>query len=317
MKPISFFIRSTEFFNAKGFQEIAILGSEESIQSISEKYNLKKINQNDDFDSLLDSNRSGFAEVIIPNRSELSGKTIKDYSMRKRFCIEPIMLFSQGKEIQGDFSDIKIKSGDTIVVYGLWNRIKELRESLDFVVTSALEADGTDSTSTLKALICFGMAIALALFGFPVALAFLSGAVGMVITRVISVEEMYKSIEWKVVFLLAGLIPLGIAMQKTGAAAFIAESMITFMADKELLLLILSIGALSTLFSLVMTNAGAIVVLTPIIIEMAKIGNFDARSMVLLAAVCTANSFILPTHQVNAYIQSAGGYNNADYFNHV
>ena len=63
-----------------------------------------------------------------------------------------------------------------------------------------------------------------------------------------------------------------------------------------------------------MTNAGAIVVLTPIIIEMAKIGNFDARSMVLLAAVCTANSFILPTHQVNAYIQSAGGYNNADYF---
>ena len=80
------------------------------------------------------------------------------------------------------------------------------------------------------------MAIALALFGFPVALAFLSGAVGMVITRVITVEEMYKSIEWKVVFLLAGLIPLGIAMQKTGTAAYIAENMITFMADKELLI---------------------------------------------------------------------------------
>ena len=298
----------------KAGQEIAILGSEENIQSISEKYNLKKINQDDDFDSLLDSNKSGFAEVIIPNRSELSGKTIKDYSIRKRFGIEPILLFSQGKEIQEDISDIKIKSGDTIIVYGLWNRIKELRESLDFVVTSSLDADGKDSISTLKALLCFGMAIALALFGFPVALAFLSGAVGMVIARVITVEEMYRSIEWKVVFLLAGLIPLGIAMQKTGTAAYIAENMITFMADKELLLLILSIGLLSTFFSLVMTNAGAIVVLTPIIIEMAKIGNFDARSMVLLAAVCTANSFILPTHQVNAYIQSAGGYNNADYF---
>ena len=301
--------RNTVF---KAGQEIAILGSEENILAMADKHGLKRIYQAGDFNSLLDSKESGFAEMIIPGRSEITGKTIRDYSIRKRFGVEPILLFSQGKEIRGDISDRKISPGDSIIVYGLRNKIRDLRESLDFVVATSLQVDEMDTSSTLKALLCYGMAIIFALLGFPVALAFLSGAIGMVITRIISIEEMYRSIEWKVVFLLAGLIPLGIAMEKTGAAAFLAENLIALMADNNLMVLI-SVGLLATLFTLVMSNTGAIVVLTPIIIEMANIGNFDPRTMVLFAAVCTANSFVLPTHQVNAFIQSSGGYSNADF----
>ena len=301
--------RNTVF---KAGQEIAILGSEENILAMADKHGLKRIYQAGDFNSLLDSKESGFAEMIIPGRSEITGKTIRDYSIRKRFGVEPILLFSQGKEIRGDISDRKISAGDSIIVYGLRNKIRDLRESLDFVVATSLQVDEMDTSSTLKALLCYGMAIIFALLGFPVALAFLSGAIGMVITRIISIEEMYRSIEWKVVFLLAGLIPLGIAMEKTGAAAFLAENLIALMADNNLMALI-SVGLLATLFTLVMSNTGAIVVLTPIIIEMANIGNFDPRTMVLFAAVCTANSFVLPTHQVNAFIQSSGGYSNADF----
>jgi len=288
------------------------LGSEENILAMADKHGLKRIYQAGDFNSLLNSKESGFAEMIIPGRSEITGKTIRDYSIRKRFGVEPILLFSQGKEIRGDISDRKISPGDSIIVYGLRNKIRGLRESLDFVVATSLQVDEMDTSSTLKALLCYGMAIIFALLGFPVALAFLSGAIGMVITRIISIEEMYRSIEWKVVFLLAGLIPLGIAMEKTGAAAFLAENLIAVMADNNLMVLI-SVGLLATLFTLVMSNTGAIVVLTPIIIEMANIGNFDPRTMVLFAAVCTANSFVLPTHQVNAFIQSSGGYSNADF----
>jgi len=79
-------------------------------------------------------------------------------------------------------------------------------------------------------------------------------------------------------------------------------------------LILIAVGILATLFSLFMSNVGAIVVLAPVIVEMAAIGGFDARPMVLMAAVCTANSFIIPTHQVNAFILSPGGYQNADYF---
>ena len=295
-------------------QEIAVFGSEENINTIAKTNKLTQIENDDQFDALQDAGRAGFAEVIIPNRSALSGKTIRDYAIRKRFGVEPILLYSRGTEIRENISDQVIGSGDAIIVYGFWDRIKNLRESLDFVIASSLQTDEMDVKNITKALLCYGIAIGFALFGFPVALAFFSGAVAMVMTRVITVEEMYKSIEWKVVFLLAGLIPLGVAMQKTGAAAYIAENVVALMINENILLLIISVGILSTIFSLVMTNSGAIVVLTPIIIEMAKIGGFDPRSMVLFAAVCTANSFILPTHQVNAYIQSSGGYNNADYF---
>jgi len=181
------------------------------------------------------------------------------------------------------------------------------------VLASALESDATDPPKTLMALLCYGIAIALAFTGFPAALAFLSGAAAMIAAGIITIDEMYRAIEWKVIFLLAGLIPLGIAMEKTGAAAMIAENLFSLMAGRPLLFVI-SVGVLATIFSLVMSNSGAIVVLTPIIIQMANIGNFDPRTMVLFAGICTANSFILPTHQVNAFIQSSGGYSNYDFF---
>jgi len=82
---------------------------------------------------------------------------------------------------------------------------------------------------------------------------------------------------------------------------------------KHIILLVLMVGVLATVFSLVMTNVGAIVVLAPLVIEMASIAGVDPRPLVLLAAVCVANSFILPTHQVNAFILTPGNYRNYDF----
>ncbi len=294
-------------------QEIAVLGNEVDVKVLAAKNKLGEIALSRSFDDLHDADKSGFAEVIIPSRSELAGKTIREYAIRKRFGVEPILLFSQGAEIRGDISDHTVKPGDTIIVYGMWNKIRDLKDNLDFVLASSLETEKQDTAKTVRALACYGAAIGLALIGFPVALAFFSGAVAMVITRAINIKEMYQSIEWKVIFLVAGLIPLGIAMQKTGAAAYLAETVMSLMVGKHLLLSVITVAILATVFSLIMSNVGAIVVLTPIIIEMAKIGNFDPRPMVLMAAVCAANSFIIPTHQVNAFIISPGGYRNADF----
>jgi di/tricarboxylate transporter len=135
----------------------------------------------------------------------------------------------------------------------------------------------------------------------------------MILMRVLKIPEAYHAIEWKVVFLLAGLIPLGVAMQKSAAALFLAERIMALVADQHPILLMLSIGILYTLFSLFMSNVGAIVVLAPLVIGMAQIGGLDPRPLVLMAAVCTSNSFILPTHQVNALSMSTGGCRNADY----
>ena len=296
-------------------QEMALLGDEENVKKFASAYNLIHQKQADQFSSLNDPKRAGFAEVIIPPRSEMMGQTIRRFSLRKRYAVEPVMMFSKGEEIRGDFSDRLILPGDTMVVYGLWENISDLKTSSDFVVATPFTVETKQNPSKIwVAALCFLCAIGLAMTGAPISLAFFTGAIAMILTRVLTIQEAYLAIEWKVVFLLAGLIPLGVAMQKTGTAAFLAENVMSLVQGGHPALILLTVAVLSTLFSLFMSNVGAIVVLAPLVMSMAHIGGLDPRPLALMAAVCAANSFILPTHQVNAFLMSSGGYRNADYF---
>jgi di/tricarboxylate transporter len=242
------------------------------------------------------------------------GQTIRQFSLRKRYAVEPVMMFSKGEETRGDSSDRQIFPGDTMIVYGLWKNISDLKTNSDFVVATPFTVEKKQNPSRFwGAALCFLCAIGLAMTGAPISLAFFTGAIAMVLTRVLTIQEAYQAIEWKVVFLLAGLIPLGVAMQKTGTAAFLAERVMSLVQGGHPALILLTVAVLSTLFSLFMSNVGAIVVLAPLVMSMAQIGGLDPRPLALMAAVCAANSFILPTHQVNAFLMSSGGYRNADY----
>ncbi len=294
-------------------QTMAILGSESNIERFKDDHLLKDISSSRYFSNHFNPDVSGFAEIIIPPASDLTGKCIRDYSLRKRYAVEPVVLFHKGEKVAGDFSDVEISSGDTLIVYGRWNHIKSMKESTDFVVLTGFDPDHRDRSKSWPAIACFLFAIAMAMSGVPLATAFLTGALGMVLTRVLNMAEAYEAIEWRVVFLLAGLIPLGVAMQKSGAATFLAEYIMGFALGLHPIVIVLMVGVLSTAFSLVMSNVGAIVVLAPLVMGMAAIAGIDPRPLVLMAAVCTANSFILPTHQVNAFLMSRGGYRNADY----
>jgi di/tricarboxylate transporter len=296
-------------------QEMALLGNEENVRKFASAYNLIHQEQADRFSSLNDPERAGFAEVIIPSRSEMIGQTIRQFSLRKRYAVEPVMMFNKGEELRGDFSDRQILPGDTMIVYGLWENISDLKTNSDFVVATLFTVKKKQKPlKSWGAALCFLCAIGLAMTGAPISLAFFTGAIFMVLSRVLTIQEAYQAIEWKVVFLLAGLIPLGIAMQKTGTAAFLAEKVMSLVQGGHPVLILLTVAVLSTLFSLFMSNVGAIVVLAPLVMSMAQIGGLDPRPLALMAAVCAGNSFILPTHQVNAFLMSSGGYRNADYF---
>ncbi len=96
--------RETKF---EAGQELALLGNEEDVKKFASEYNLELKEQADRFSSSTDPDKAGFAEVIIPPRSEMIGQTIRNYSLRKRYAVEPVMLFSKGEEIRGDFSDLR------------------------------------------------------------------------------------------------------------------------------------------------------------------------------------------------------------------
>jgi di/tricarboxylate transporter len=141
----------------------------------------------------------------------------------------------------------------------------------------------------------------------------MSGAVMMVLLGVLPIDAAYRAVDWRTVFLLAGLIPLGTAMDNSGTAAFMANGLTSLLADSPTVVLMLAVGLLATLFSLFMSNVAATVLLAPLVMIVGAEVGVDGRALALLVAVCASNSFVLPTHQVNALFMSPGGYRNADY----
>ncbi len=222
-------------------------------------------------------------------------------------------LLTGDKELARDFSDQPLHAGDTLVVHGQWDRIRAIANDPSFVLLTPVEGDVGDRSKGPIAAICFAAAIGLAVAGFPLSISLLSGALAMILLRVVPIDEAYRAVDWRTVFLLAGLIPLGTAMDKTGAAAFVANHITQVLTGSHPLVLMAAVGALATVFSLFMSNVAATVLLAPLVMIVGPKAGVDGRGLALLVAVCASNSFILPTHQVNALFMSPGGYRNADY----
>jgi di/tricarboxylate transporter len=157
-----------------------------------------------------------------------------------------------------------------------------------------------------------GIAAVLAL-DLPISVGFLTGALAMILGGVLTIEDAYRAIEWKVIFLISGLIPIGIAMETSGAAAFIAQSLVAAVEGVHPYLILLVLGVLTTVFSLIMSNVAATVLMVPLVLNLTGIGGLSSQVLVLQVGLCAANSFIIPTHHVNALLMTPGGYQVSDY----
>ncbi len=294
-------------------QQLMLLGKEKNVKSFAEQYGLNYEKETEKFKESKLLKNSGFAEIIIPPRSEIAGKTLREIALRKNFNSNPVILLRGDKQIKGDFSDIKLESGDAMIVYGLIENLQAFQEDNNFVLVTHLEEKDGISSKPVFAIISFVVALILVLLGFKLSLSLFTGALIMILSGVIPVNEIYKAVDWKTVFLLSGLIPLGIAMDKTGAANYIANQMMVMLQGSHPILLLFAVAILSTLFTLFMSNVAATVVLVPLVMIMGQQTGINPRALALLVGVCASNSFVLPTHQVNALLMTPGGYHNKDY----
>lgn len=305
--------RKTTF---KEGQVIAIFGEEAHLKEFYNAFKLKPKKKLSIFRELGDEKEAGFAEIILPPDSNLRGKTLEEISLRKNYKIEPIIYINTNGE-RLDLMDWEMEPGLKSIVFGRWEDINSLKESKDFVVISQVKPpeESSREDKKLHAMVILGVAMLLILVGVSLPLSFLSAAMLMLFSKVIYKEEIYKAIDWKTVFLLAGLIPLGTAFEQTGAAKLIAEAIISVVESWNIIFILLTIGLITSFFSLFMSNVAATVLLVPLILIMGDSFGIDPRGLALLVAVSASNSFIIPTHQVNAYIMSGEGRgNNESYF---
>jgi di/tricarboxylate transporter len=135
----------------------------------------------------------------------------------------------------------------------------------------------------------------------------------MILSRVLTIEEAYQAVSWKTVFLLASLIPLGLAVETTGTAKWIAEQVLSVVGGAPGWVIQASVATLATFFTLVMSNVGATVLLVPLAVNIAIGVGADPAVFALTVAIATSNSFLIPTHQVNALIMGPAGYGVPDF----
>jgi len=160
----------------------------------------------------------------------------------------------------------------------------------------------------------FVIALGLVLFtDLRLSIALLTGALGMVVSRVLTMDEAYEAVSWKTVFLLACLIPLGQAVENTGTAEWIAQQTLAILGDVPNWSLQAAIAVLASFFTLVMSNVGATVLLVPLAVNIALASGADPAVFAITVAIATSNSFLIPTHQVNALIMGPGGYSVIDF----
>ncbi len=295
-------------------QNLALLGERRDIERFAADFGLDVDDQAGGLlEELQTGAAGGFVEVVVRPKAWFAGKSLREISFRKTYAVEPVRLMTGDKDVARDFSDQPLHAGDSLVVHGTWERIRLLARDPGFVVLTPVEGVVGDRSKGTIAALCFLAAIGLAVAGFPLSISLLTGALAMILLRVIPVDEAYRAVDWRTVFLLAGLIPLGIAMDKTGAAAFVANLITQALAGSHPLVLASAVALLTTLFSLFMSNVAATVLLVPLVMIVGTSAGVDGRGLGLLVAVCASNSFLLPTHQVNALFMSPGGYRNADY----
>jgi di/tricarboxylate transporter len=297
---------------------IAVLSTPAAFKAFAET---NKLNVRKDLKTFGDSlvpSKAGIAELVVPPNSSLIGKSARDLWLRKIYGLSLLAIHRGGKTITREGEGVRntpLQTGDVLVAHTTWRDLSRLEKDPNFVIiTTEYPHEELRPHKVTHALVFFLIAIGLVLFtDLRLSAALFVGALGMVISGVLSMDEAYQSVSWKSVFLLASLIPLGMAVENTGTAAWIAQQTLSALGGVPTWVLQAAIALLATFFTLVMSNVGATVLLVPLAVNIAIGAGANPAIFALTVAIATSNSFLIPTHQVNALIMGPAGYRVPDF----
>jgi len=251
---------------------------------------------------------------VAPN-SHIEGLTLREVRFRERYGFNALALSRQGEVITQRLGDRPLKFGDALLLQGPHHRIAGLLEGDDFLV---LEPDEVETYRWRKAPIAVGalfLAIVLTIFGgMEISLAMVIAAVIMILLRVLTIEEAYESVDWRTVFLVAGMLPLGLAMQETGTAQYLADLMLDIFGPHGPIASLAGVYLLAAMITQPMSNAAAIVLITPIALDVAFGLDANYKTFVMAVVIGAATSFLTPVgHKANVLVFGPGGYKFTDY----
>ncbi len=262
----------------------------------------------------LASEYAGLVEAVVPPHSKFIGRTLGEIHFRHNYLVAPLALYREDNVCYAHLSRETLHPGEGLLMHGRWEHFQRFRQKRNLIFSHAFDHEVLHPQKAGAALACFALATLLVFVtDLKLAVCLMVGALGMILTKVITIDEAYSGVDWRTVFLLAGLIPLGVATQKTGAAAWLAQHLLALVGQPPPVVLLFVIGLVATLFTLVVSNVGATVLLVPLVINLAQQMGTDPRLAALMVGLAASNSFLLPTHQVNALYMGPGRYRSVDF----
>ncbi|NIM96379.1 MAG: SLC13 family permease [Anaerolineales bacterium] len=257
----------------------------------------------------------GLAEVVLSPHTSRAGKTLRQLHFREKYGLSVLAAWREGRAYRSNIRDLPLRFGDALLVYGRRDRLRVLGSEPDFLVlTEAAQEPPRREKAPIAILIMLGVLASVVLGLLTIPIAGVIGSALMVVTGCLTMDDAYRYIEWKAVFLIAGLIPLGIAMEKTGTASFLAEGMVELVGDRGELAVIAGTFILTSFTSQVMPNAAVTVLMAPVALNTANDMAISPYSLMMAVAVAASASFMSPVaHPANSLVMGPGGYRFADY----
>jgi di/tricarboxylate transporter len=267
-------------------------------------------------ESDLGSAAVGIFEAVLSPRSSLIGQTLRDSHFRDRYGMTVIAIWRAGEPLRRGLSDLALELGDGLLLQGDRANLRRLHGDPDLILLDRGEEEAPLAPGKSRlALGIMLVTLALAASGLlPVGEVMLGGALAMVLSGVLNMDRAYQAIEWKSVFLVAGMLPMGIAMTKTGAAALLTRWLLAALGGAGPLALLAGLVLLAALLTQAMNGAAVAAVVVPVALRAALQVGANPRAMVMGVALATSAAFLTPLgHPVNILVMGPGGYSFRDY----
>jgi di/tricarboxylate transporter len=254
-------------------------------------------------------------EVALAPNSRLIGHSLREVEFRERFGFSAMAISREGEVITQRLGNIPLRAGDMLLLQGPHYRIDELQEGRDFLVMVPVEHEQYRLNKAPIAIGAMLLAIGMTIFaGMDIALAMVIAAMVMILTGCLTIEEAYDSVDWRTVFLVAGMLPLGIAMAQTGTARYLADIVLGIFGPFGPRATLAGIYLLAALITQPMSNAASIVLVMPIALDTAFGLDANYKTFTMAVVIGAATSFLSPVgHKANVLVFGPGGYKFTDY----
>jgi di/tricarboxylate transporter len=294
---------------------LLIQGREEDLDALRGLQELEIDTDNASALNALERDRLTLTEATLEPRSHLIGKPLSELRLRERYDLEVVAVWRNGEPIRSNLEKLVMKIGDALLLLGPHEKIRLIDNDPDYLL---LTPPGQRPQDTSRAPVAGGVIAAVVLSvivgWLPLHIAAIIGATLMILTRCLSMDEAYRAIEWRAIFLIAGMLPLGVAMEQTGAASLLAQQTLALLGPLGIWWVIAGLFIVTAAATMIIPTAAVVVIMSPIVISAMSDFGVQPHAAMMAIAMAASASFASPiSHPANLLVMGPGGYRFVDY----